>query len=664
MKWRSAVSRGLALGLAAGVAGLAAMLAACESSEPVKAKEVRPTIVRDVPDLLRETIGAQTTFAGVDPTLVSGYGLVVGLRGTGGQNLPDRIAATMERQMGLNGIGRGAELKGTPLDGKSPREVLRDPNVAVVLVTASIPPGAPQGSTFDVFVQSVNASSLEGGTLWTTELRLGLANTFGQVQPQKLSEAHGPIFVNPFIDPAKMTRTSGRILNGGLVTSPFKVEIRLDNDSHAVARSMVSSINSRFPEGPGDREPTAIGRTGSSIAVRVPAAYRDKPEEFLDLLRAVRVDDRTPVEEIARRYVEGFKSQPGLSNEFSLCMEALGPKSLPFLRDLYDYAEIGPQFGALRAGAKLGDARAAVFLRKLSKEGNPALRPRAIALLAELDAGPTVDVALRDIITESDDLLVRVAAYEGLAKRAEAAQLARFMQQLRGREDNLAEQLPFAYLEARSQLVLPGGGLQGLSRLPIRTRSGRVKYFVDVVPFGRPMIYVTQARVPRIVVFGETAELRRPVFASAWSDRFMLDGGGTGEPIKLYYLDERTGEATKGTVEASLSLLTEYLGRETTASDPRAGLGMTYSEVVGTLYSIHKSGVTGAAFATEQDRLMSELLSAQQASRVKDRPETPDDVPELTVFDTGSVRPTGLDELPDVKPTITPIAPAKKDSGE
>ncbi|MCC6969134.1 MAG: flagellar basal body P-ring protein FlgI [Phycisphaerales bacterium] len=654
---RSAVTLGVSL-----VAAIAAAVAGgCESSEPVKAKEVRPLVVRDVPDLLRETIGAQSIFVGVDPTLVSGYGVVVGLRGTGGQNLPDRIAATMERQMGLNGIGRGNELRGTPLDGKSPRDLLRDPNVAVVLVTASIPPGSPQGSSFDVFVQAVNATSLEGGTLWTTELRLGLTGAFGQVQTQKLAEAHGPIFVNPFSDPSKMTRTSGRVLNGGLVTSPFKVEVRLDNESHAVARSMVSSINSRFPESVGDREPTAIGRSGASIAVRVPNAFRERPEEFLDLVRAVRVDDRTPAEEVARRYMEGFKNQPGLSNEFSLCMEALGPKALPFLRDLYDYSELGPQFGALRAGVKLGDARAAVFLKKMAKEGNASIRPRAIALLGELNAGPTIDVALREIITESDSLLERVAAYEGLAKRAEAAMLARYMQQLREREDNLAEQIPFAYLEARSQLVLPGGGLQGLSRVPIRTKAGRVKYFVDVVPFGKPMIYVTQARVPRIVLFGERAELKRPIFASAWSDRFMLDGGGAGEPIKLYYLDERTGEPTKGTVEASLSLLTEYLGRETTASDPRAGLGMTYSEVVGTLYSLQKSGATQAAFATEQDRLMSELLSAQQASRVKDRPETADDVPELTVFDTGSVRPTGLDEQPDVKPTITPIAPPKKE---
>lgn len=658
MKWRrSAVSLGMALVAVFG----AGLIGACESSDPVKPKEVRPLVVRDVPDLLRETIGAQTTFAGVDPTLVSGYGLVVGLRGTGGQSLPDRISATMERQMGLNGIGRGVELRGTPLDGKSPRDVLRDPNVAVVLVTASIPPGSPQGSTFDVFVQAVNATSLEGGTLWTTELRLGLTGTFGQIQTQKLGEAHGPVFVNPFIDPAKMSRTSGRILDGGLTTSPFKIEIRLDNESHAIARSMVSSINSRFPDGPGDREPTAVGRSGSSIAVRVPASYRNRSVEFLDLLRAVRVNDRTPIEECARRYVEGFKGQPGLSNELSLCMEALGPKALPFIRDLYDYAEVGPQFGALRAGAKLGDARAAVFLKKMAKEGEPAIRPRAIALLAEINAGPTVDMALREVISGSDSFLERVAAYEGLAKRAEATMLARYLRQLREREDNLADQLPYAYLEARSQLVLPGGGLQGLSRVPVRTKAGRVKYFVDVVPFGKPLIYVTQARVPRIVLFGERAELKRPIFASAWSDRFMLDGGGAGEPIKLYFLDDRTGEATKGAVEPSLALLTEYLGRETTASDPRAGLGMTYSEVVGTLYSLQKSGATTAAFATEQDRLMSELLSAQQASRVKDRPETADDVPELTVFDTGAVRPTGLDEQPDEKPTITPIAPPKKD---
>lgn len=256
--------------------------------------------------------------------------------------------------MGLNGIGRGNELKGTPLDGKSPRDVLRDPNVAVDRLRHRSRRVRRRGRHFfDVYVQAVNATSLERRHAVDDRVATGPGEHVGQVQPQKLAESRGPVFVNPFIDPTKMTRTSGRILNGGLVTSPFKVEIRLDNESHAVVRSMVSSINSRFPEGAGDREPTAIGRTGSSIAVRVPAAYRTS-RRFLDLLRAVRVDDRTPIEDVVRRYVDGFKNQPGLSNEFSLCLEALGPKVLPFIRDLYDYSELGPQFGALRAGAKLG----------------------------------------------------------------------------------------------------------------------------------------------------------------------------------------------------------------------------------------------------------------------------------------------------------------------
>lgn len=82
----------LGMTLVASICGM--LIGACESSEPVKAKEVKPLVVgRRARSAARDVSGAQTTFAGVDPTLVSGYGLVVGLRGTGGQNIPDRIVA-------------------------------------------------------------------------------------------------------------------------------------------------------------------------------------------------------------------------------------------------------------------------------------------------------------------------------------------------------------------------------------------------------------------------------------------------------------------------------------------------------------------------------------------------------------------------------------------
>ncbi len=195
------VRNGAVATLAAGVTA-AAMLFGCDGA-PRKAREVEP-VVRDVPMVLRGQLGSEASLRGVDPILVSGYGLVVGLNGTGGGPLPVQIQATMERELARGGVGKGGPLDAGPLAGRSPRQVLRDPNVAVVVVEGVIAPGSPKGSTFDVRVRALanNATSLEGGLLWTTELRLGYATPFTRMRTRRIAEARGPIFLNPFADPS------------------------------------------------------------------------------------------------------------------------------------------------------------------------------------------------------------------------------------------------------------------------------------------------------------------------------------------------------------------------------------------------------------------------------------------------------------------------------
>src|SRR5262245_51876993 len=127
----------------------------------------RPVSVRpdlpEVPPALRGTIGSEVEFRNVAPYLLGGYGLVVGLNGTGGLPLNDQLSASMERQLGLMGVGRNSEaLSGTALENKTPRQVLRDTGIAVVMVRAALSPGAPAGLNFDVIVDAVNATSLEG----------------------------------------------------------------------------------------------------------------------------------------------------------------------------------------------------------------------------------------------------------------------------------------------------------------------------------------------------------------------------------------------------------------------------------------------------------------------------------------------------------------------
>ncbi|HYE03477.1 MAG TPA: flagellar basal body P-ring protein FlgI [Phycisphaerales bacterium] len=572
-------------------------------------------VVRDIPAPLRGTIGAESTIRGIDPVLVSGLGVVVGLNGTGGGELHPAVQATMERELARNGVGRGAP--GPMGDaGITPRQMLRDPNVAVVIVEAAIPPGAPEDHRFDVRVRTLPGSSvtsLEGGTLWTTELRIGPASAFGAYKTRVLAEARGPIFINPFAEPGAegedaVTRTVGRVLAGGRVTDPLRLELVLDNTSHARARSVVSAINTRFPEGPGDEGPTAHGRNAESIAVRVPRAYAARPAEFVQLLRCTRIDQAYP-QEVAKRYVEALKQRPELAEDLSWCLQAVGKPALPFLAELYAYPEALPRMAALRAGARLGDHRVVEDLKEMALAGPGVFREEAVRLLGDLPHNPRVEMALREIV-EAPGLDMKVAAYEALSKRGDA---------------------------------LIGQVAVGDERRP--------SFLIETVPTRDRLVYVTQQGQPRIVLFGggegmdelslaarggEGLRVTKPTLVAAWSDRLMLAADSPNDPVRLYYRDYRTGGVTQQQVPDDLVKLIEFLGRTSTPENPAPGLGLTYSEVVGAVYEIHRQGAIDAPFATETDRLRAALFQAAQDTVVSDRPEgstaDPDDPSSVLVF--------------------------------
>src|SRR5215207_3541971 len=150
---------------------------------------------------------------GVRQNQLVGYGLVVGLNGTGDtlNNTPftkQSLQAMLER-LGVN-------TRGT---------TLRTANVAAVMVTANLPVFSTQGTRLDVTVSALgDAKSLQGGTLLVTPL-LGAD---GEVY----AVAHGSVAIAGFQaegDAAKITRgvpTVGRISNGALIER--EVEFKLN----------------------------------------------------------------------------------------------------------------------------------------------------------------------------------------------------------------------------------------------------------------------------------------------------------------------------------------------------------------------------------------------------------------------------------------------------
>lgn len=684
------------IGAAAAIALLAlaplAALLGCKSD--TKPRQVSPGVIRDTPSVLRGTVGSECTLRQADPVLVSGYGLVVGLHGTGGGDLDERVAATMERQLGLHQVTKtGPGLEETPLEGLTPRQVLRSKDVAVVIVYALVIPGAPAGATFDVYARAVNRGpdiSLEGGTLWSTDLQVGGAAAFGGHQTRRLAVARGPVFLNPFVEPGsaqRISRIDGRILDGGRVVNPVDLELHLDNESHARCRAITSAINNRFPAQPGE-DVTARGHGNRIVTVTVPAAYREHSQEFLKLLMHTRIEQSVP-EAFAREYCQKLKEEPYLADELSWALQALPQKTaLPFVREMYDYPDDNPRFAALRAGAGLSDPLAAPHLKALAKDRSKAaaIRADAIRLLGRLAAGPTVDTALQEQL-EAPELSIRVAAYEALASRAEEAQMRRYRAQVAAMPVSARISMP-AGDEARQRLELPGDSIQGIRRKVVEG-----KFLLDIVPVGDPLIYVTQQGRPRIVVFGRDVGLKRPLLVSAWDGsgmtkpdetpepeakpktaeeeilnptptrgptqlpRLMLAADSLGEDIRIMYRrpdrlsesgDTIPGRAMSTRVKPDLISLTEVMARQPSPEDPRPGFGMSYSELVGALYAIQQQGGIGAPFVVEDDRLRAGLMAAASSTTGDERPETTKDAKSITVYEP--VDKNATPAQPETKP--------------
>lgn len=175
---------------------------------------------------------------GVRDNVLIGYGLVVGLNGTGDKlnNSPftgQSLTAMLER-LGVSVRGQN----------------LNTGNVAAVMVTGTLPPFATQGSKVDVTVSTLgDAKSLQGGTLLVTPLK----GADGEVY----AVSQGPIAVSGFSaggDAQTVTQntpTRGRIASGAIVEKEIdfdlnllpEVRLSLRNPDFTTARRIARAIN-------------------------------------------------------------------------------------------------------------------------------------------------------------------------------------------------------------------------------------------------------------------------------------------------------------------------------------------------------------------------------------------------------------------------------------
>lgn len=234
--------------------------------------------------VLADRLKDLTRVQGVRNNQLIGYGLVVGLDGSGDRApFTNQTFRNMMNQFGI-----------TLPDGVNPNLA----NVAAVTVHATLPPFAKTGQELDITVSSIgNADSLRGGTLLMTPLK----GADGQVYAM----AQGSLVVGGFGaaggDGSRITvnvPSVGRIPNGATiereVTSPFSegdtITFNLLRPDFTTARRVVETINDYLGDG------MAYAHDASSISVKAP---RDASQRvsFLSILENLEV---TPAEEAAR----------------------------------------------------------------------------------------------------------------------------------------------------------------------------------------------------------------------------------------------------------------------------------------------------------------------------------------------------------------------------
>jgi len=239
------------------IAVVVALLAA--RSLPAPAQSYEYTLVKNLAHV-----------EGVTSNQLVGYGVVVGLAGTGDSTAVIFTSQTIRNVLQTFGIS-------------VTNNDVRTRDVAAVMVTASLPPFAHSGDHIDVTVSAMgDASSLQGGTLLLTELR--------GADDLVYATAQGPVSVGGFVagfggnTQQQNFTAAGRVPDGGIVARTMHTPILDSQDGFdyvlnapdfKTAADLAGTLNARFGYG------TAYPVDAQTVHVRLPGAYRNDPVQFL-----------------------------------------------------------------------------------------------------------------------------------------------------------------------------------------------------------------------------------------------------------------------------------------------------------------------------------------------------------------------------------------------
>ncbi|MDR3182263.1 MAG: flagellar basal body P-ring protein FlgI [Planctomycetaceae bacterium] len=414
-------------------------------------------------------VGDYAAVGNYAPLAVRGFGLVVGLSGTGSEDANSLAYKEVYDDMNRRGI-------------QGIRDILASPTTAVVEILGYLRPGCRNGDRFDVQVMlppETTAKSLRGGKLLTTKLR-EMSVMGGQLHESKThAAAEGPIIVDDPLATEAVNPTGlkkGAILNGGSVREPrtLSLVMKTGSESAFITDRIAKEINHRFFISGSQRKGIANAVSDSVIILDIHPSYANDTSRYVRIVQSIACYEN-PGKQQER--IERLKTEllnPETSQKAAFQLEAIGKSGIESLKPGLQSSDTEVRFHSATSLAHLGDGTSAKTLTEIARN-EPAFRVYALNALGVMQNDLEAEMSLRELLNVPS-AETRYGAFRALKTRNP------FDPAIRG--EVLGEQYPFSYHGVTTNV--------------------------------QPMVHISLHRQPEVVLFGSDIMFRQP---------FSLDAG-------------------------------------------------------------------------------------------------------------------------------------------
>ena len=403
---------------------------------------------------------------------VVGFGLVVGLPGTGGDD-----SNSYAYQMVYEDMNR--------MRVPNIRAYLARPDNAVVEIVGYMRPGIQKGDRFDIQValpENSNTISLRGGKLMQTRLTERVLFDDGAARKSdERASAMGPVMVEDVMATETNNpdgRKKGTILGGAITTESRALSLLMKEGSESMIMTdrIAKAINQRFPLPTSFQKKVASAQNSSQVILGIHSSYANDIPRYVRVVQSIACNE-APARQ-ARR-IERLQEEllnPATSQDAAFQLEAIGKAGIPALQQALRSSDMEIRFHAATSLAYLGDGTAARVLTECARV-EPAFRVYALNALSVMRNDLEAEFHLQELLHVPCPE-TRYGAFRALKNRNPMDQTIR-------------------------------GEAMGEARM------GQFSYH-GINSTAPPMVHITMQKHPEIVLFGTDIFLKQP---------FVLDAG-------------------------------------------------------------------------------------------------------------------------------------------